>query len=598
METYKDHLAMRRACSSAAVRARLSAGIVLVLLATAQAFGDDPKPAAGTVSFERDVRPVLRKRCGGCHNPERPRGELDLTSYAAVMAGGASGKVAISGNADESPIYTLPSHLEDPHMPPNAPKIPQRELDVLKRWVEGGLIERSGETPAAAESTEPAGLVPPTSLPRAVPITALTTSPSAPLAMASGHGQILVFDLAAKKLLGALAFPEGDVFALKVSHDGRSLLAAGGIGAESGKVAVFRTDTWARAGSFGDETDAVLAADLSPDGSRIAYGGPGRVVKVVGNPGNQSLQTFRKPTDWVTATAFSPDGLLIAAGDRFGGLFLWEARTGAEFFTLRGHPKALTAIGWSPDSNQLVTAGEDGMIQTWDLHTGKVATRWDAHAKGVLALDVHRSGRIASAGRDGRVKVWAFDGRPIADLGPMSDQATRVAWSADGETLLSGDWSGEIRLWTLADSRSTALSTPVALKTASTRLVAPSLSPARRFTASKPATTLAVRLETSGDALQASLTSAREAAAAAEQTVARLSALIPPSQASASSRPSTVEALNAANTALLSLRAALALDPENASLGRAVKETEDAIRLLERKHDTPSSPGTSTAPAH
>ena len=54
--------------------------------------------------------------------------------------------MAVAGKPEDSPIYTLPAHLEDPKMPPNAPKIPQREIDVLRRWVEGGLIERAGDS--------------------------------------------------------------------------------------------------------------------------------------------------------------------------------------------------------------------------------------------------------------------------------------------------------------------------------------------------------------------------------------------------------------------------------------------------------------------
>jgi hypothetical protein len=422
----------------------------------AVAAAQDGKPAP--ISFEREVRPILRRRCGNCHNAEQPRSELDLTSYAGVMAGGATGKVAVAAAPEDSPLYTLPAHLEDPHMPPNAPKIPQREIDVLRRWIEGGLMERAGEAPAAKgatsggpargeDRTAPAGgLVAPRITPRAMAVTALAVSPMGPVAAVAGHQQVLVFDLAARKLRGALPFPEGDVFALRFSRDGRRLLVAGGLGAESGKAVLFQTETWARAATLGDEPDAVLTADLSPDTSRVVLGGPTRVVKVLANPGGAVLHTFRKPTDWVTAAGFSPDGLLVAAGDRLGGLFVWENRSGQEFWTLRGHSQAITAIAWLARADSLVTAAEEGAIQVWSLHTGRVAARWQAHAGGVLGVDVHPCGRIASAGRDRRVKVWEADGRPVADLGPTADQATRVAWSADARTLVSGDWSGELLL--------------------------------------------------------------------------------------------------------------------------------------------------------
>ena len=587
---------------------RAVAAVTLTVLLASTVHAQDRKPTE-SVSFDRDAKPILRKRCANCHNTERPRGELDLTTYAGVVAGGASGKAAVAGNPEESPLYTLAAHIEDPKMPPNAPKIPQREIDVLRRWVEGGLIERAGDpqspgrvpTPEAPAPT----LVSPEIPPHAGAISALAVSPVAPIVVVSGHRQVLVFDLAGRTLLGALPFPEGDVFSLKFSKDGRTLLAAGGLGAESGKVVLFQVETWARGSTVGDEVDAVLAADLAPDATRVVLGGPSRAVKVIANPGGEILHTFRKPTDWVTAAAFSPDGLLVAAGDRFGGLFLWETRSGQEFLTLRGHPKAITSIAWGVKGDQLLTAGEDGMIQACDLHGGKVTSRWAAHSGGVLSVDVHPSGRIVSGGRDGRVKVWEFDGKLAIDLGPAADQTTRVAWATDGRSVVSGDFSGDVRVWGLADSSSIRLPVPVASRPAALALVAPVLTPARPFAlksapiASKTSKTDV--LARPGDDLDAALTSAREAASAAERTVAGLAKLVQartrgpgwvPSASTTS--PSTGDALNSANAALAALRAALAVEPGHAGLTRAVEETERAVKLLQQKRDGLNSASAST----
>jgi len=436
--------------------------VVTLVQSPPQAMADDP-PARPSATFEQDVKPVFRKHCVNCHNAERPRGELDLSQYSGVMTGGTSGKVAIAGKPDESPVYTLPSHLDDPKMPPNKPKIPQRELDLIRDWIVGGMVEKTAAKSVAVVATQPAGLTTPNSFARATPVTALAVSPTAPLAAAAGRRQVLVFDLSEPKLLGALAFPEGEVHVLKFSRDGKTLVAAGGEGGASGKVVGFAVDGWKRTFEVGDELDAVIAADVSPDGTKIALGGPSRLVKIFGVADKALLHTFRRPTDWVTAVAFSPDGLLVAAGDRFGGLFVWETASGADFATLRGHTKAITALAWRVDGDVLASSSEDSTVRTWDLHKSAESGRIDAHPAGVLSLDWQSSGTLISAGRDQQVSLWNPDGlKRVGSVGPAADQVMRAALTLGGKAVLTGDWSGQLRLWPMDGQPGATLPLPIA----------------------------------------------------------------------------------------------------------------------------------------
>jgi hypothetical protein len=582
--------------------------------ATDPAVAGNPDAA---VSFDREVRPILRKRCAGCHNAEKPRGELDLTSYAAVLTGGATGKVVLAQNPNESPLYTFASHLEEPYMPPNAPKIPQRELDLIRGWIAGGLLEKLGDAAPASlalggenTSLAPAGgIVTTITTSRAFAITSLAVRARDQTLAVSGHKQVILFDLSTRKLLGALAFPEGDIFALRFSRDGRLLLAAGGVGAESGKAVLFETNTWTRAQTLGEELDSLLAADLSPDGALVVLGGPSRVVKVFTNPGGRVIHAFHKPTDWVTAAAVSPDGLLIAAGDRFGGLSLWGARSGQEFLTLQGHVKAVNATVWGASSDRLVTCGDDSSIRIWNLHTGNVVSDWKAHDGVVLGLDVDQEGRIASAGADRRLKIWDAGGKLVADVGHTTDQATRVAWAQGGHSLVSGDVLGEVRLWKLDDSTSIPLQMSVAERPTAVALVQPVMTPARVYvpksiapsTAGPRPDSLSEKTDQADD-LAAALQSAREAKAAAEKSVARLSRLLESRSRSAVGPTTkndhlrrTEDALFAANAALSSLRSALEAAPGNQAVARAVEETERAVRLLENGIGHPADASTGNA---
>lgn len=432
--------------------------------------------ASAKVTYDQ-VRPVFRKHCVTCHNQERARGDLDLSSVGGIKAGAASGVAAVSGKPEESLIYTLAAHLETPKMPPSSPKIPQRELDLIRRWIEGGMAEKGEAGPApnpaiaksagkpttvaAAAPTAKAGPkaedmsamakgVQIASLPRPTPITALAASPVSPLVAVSGRKQVVLFRWTDRTPVGALPFPEGDVFALRFSRDGEVLLAGGGVGGLSGKVVGFEVATGRVLFELGDETDVVLAADISPDKSLVALGGPGRSVKVYRTADGELAATLRKHTDWILSLAFSPEGLLLASSDRFGGLQVWESGTGKEFHTLRGHVGAVNALAWTADSERLLSAGQDGTLRLWNMHDGEPVARWDAGVGGILAVDLDAAGRVLCSGRNRKVAVWDKPDTRSRELA-MPDEVARVALGHDGSHVIAGDAAGNIAIFGLDD---------------------------------------------------------------------------------------------------------------------------------------------------
>jgi hypothetical protein len=412
---------------------------------------------------------VFKKHCVTCHNQDRARGDLDLSSFAGVKAGAASGAAVISGKAEESLIYALAAHLDTPHMPPNKPRIPQRDLDLIGNWIDGGLLERGETVKASSAATKPTDAsgalrasdsasvttngnpgVPIKPLRRATPITALAVSPTVPLMAVSGHKQVALFNLTDRAPLAAFPFPEGDVFALRLSRDGEVLVAGGGVGGLSGKVVGFEVSTGNRLFEFGDESDAVLALDISPDGTLVALGGPGRSVKVFRVADGELAATLRKHTDWIFSIAFSPDGLLLATGDRFGALMVWEAGTGKEFLTLRGHVGAVNDLAWSSDSNRLLSAGQDGTLRFWDMHQGESVSQWNGGVGGILSVDSDGADRVVCGGRDRKLALWDKPAGNVREI-TMPDEVTKVGVSQNSSQVVAADAAGNIAVYSLED---------------------------------------------------------------------------------------------------------------------------------------------------
>ncbi len=414
-----------------------------------------------SVSFD-EVQPVFREHCLGCHNDDKKRGDLSLDSYAAAMAGGASGEVVYAGDLESSRLWQLINHDDSPEMPPDQDRIADAKLALVRQWIEQGAAEHTGGKRATAKTESlqfqpissdqvTGGAIPVDLLlqpvrvtNRAAAISALSASPTAPVVAVAGQHQICLYGLDTHELLGIIPFPEGIPYALRFSRDGSLLLAAGGQGAQLGVASLYDVATGRRIANYGDEFDALLAADIDATLQIIAFGGPSKVVKVFSTGNHQELYRIKKHTDWIQAVEFSPDGKWLATADRAGGLVVWEAETGREFQVHEGHKNSITAISWRSDSNMFATSSEDGNVRLWTRDQKKPNKNWAAHPGGATCVQFARDGSLVTHGRDGQPKHWDANGKLQKAWEQQPDIGTKIAVSADSAQIVAGDWTGQV----------------------------------------------------------------------------------------------------------------------------------------------------------
>jgi WD40 repeat protein len=449
-------------------------------------------PKAEVVTYKDQAQAILRKYCLNCHNPDKASSDLDVSTYRALMAGGASGEAVKPGNSGQSLLYKVTAHEAEPKMPPKGVKIPDADLLVLKKWIDQGASETAVGAaknamrkldidPVVMSLGKPNGLPPmPGQLPsfshsktaRPHPITAMTSSPWAPLLAVAGHERVLLYNTETLKFLGSLAFPERIPHVLKFSRNGKWLLAAGGRGAVSGKVVIWDVVTGKRVTEIGDEADLVLAADVSPHHKFVALGGPGKLIKIYDTASGELKHKIKKHTDWVTAISFSPDGTFLATGDRNGGAFLWEPETGGIVFTLGDHKDSITELSWRADSQMLATASEDGKVILWMSEDGfpsrtltntpdlRAAGPARSRPAGILSVDFSRTGNLLTSGRDLTAKLWNVNGSPISKFEGFTDLPTKVAFNSEATRVFVGDFTGQVKVWSIPGSKLLGVLTP------------------------------------------------------------------------------------------------------------------------------------------
>lgn len=427
--------------------------------------------SAQKVTFDEHILPLFKNQCLKCHNADKPKADLDLSTFGGAMKGGSSGLIVVGGDPDGSSLYKSVTHAAEPTMPPKS-KLADKEIEQIKKWIAGGLLENSGSKAIASNrpkidlSLTAAAFGKPEGAPpmpgdllldpvlrtvRTSASTALAASPWAPLVALGGQKQVLLYNTDTLQLAGIFPFPEGFPHDVKFSRNGKLLLAGGGRGASKGLVAVWDITNGERILTAGDELDVPLAADISSNQKWIALGGPDRLVKIFSTATGEQLHKLKKHTDWVTALEFNHDSTYLATGDRNGGVVVWDAEAGQEVQTFSGHKGAITAVAWrTPDL--LVTASEDGTVKTWSMKEGALAKSVSAHDS-VVSVRLNVDGLMVTAGRDKTISTWDKEGNKAKTFTITNDLPVRATLTYDGKRVIATDWTGRVYAWDAADGR-------------------------------------------------------------------------------------------------------------------------------------------------
>ncbi len=117
------------------------APLTLLLLwtaATTTVAADADTRRAALNFFEKEVRPVLVKRCHDCHSNTKQKGGLRVDHIGYLKSGGDTGPALVPGKPDESALIEAVRYANaDFQMPPKQ-KLPDAEIAILEKWIRMG----------------------------------------------------------------------------------------------------------------------------------------------------------------------------------------------------------------------------------------------------------------------------------------------------------------------------------------------------------------------------------------------------------------------------------------------------------------------------
>jgi mono/diheme cytochrome c family protein len=136
--------------------------VVAVLLALGSFGQEAPPTPPQEVDFVRDVQPILKRSCHGCHGPAQQLGGLRLDARDTTFKGGVSGPSVIPEHSADSTLYQRVAGLGDQaRMPMGGKPLPAEQIAILKRWIDTGAKWPDGVGAQVSEVKKHWAFIPP-----------------------------------------------------------------------------------------------------------------------------------------------------------------------------------------------------------------------------------------------------------------------------------------------------------------------------------------------------------------------------------------------------------------------------------------------------
>jgi WD40 repeat protein len=199
---------------------------------------------------------------------------------------------------------------------------------------------------------------------------------------------------------------------------------------------------------------------FAPGGAILAVGDVKSSVSIWDVSSGEMKWNVAEHQGGLRTLAFSPDGSTMASGGGNGHVSLWDMATHRLKARLTGHTGAVTTVAFAPDGQSLVTGGQDGTIRCWHAVTSQA--RWLIPPRPgktnptALCARFSPDGKIVAtaANYDPPVRVWdSATGRELGTLLGSADMITSLAFTTEGEWLVTGDCRGGLTLWDVESRR-------------------------------------------------------------------------------------------------------------------------------------------------
>ncbi|PQO25715.1 hypothetical protein C5Y96_23165 [Blastopirellula marina] len=417
--------------------------------------------AADSPTYTKDVEPLLRKYCVGCHSDVEPEAELSLHTFKSLQGNSSEGPLLKPGDPTASQLTAVMLGSTEPKMPPeDEPQPSQDEINRIVEWIKAGAPKGD----SSADSPWKLAVDPIASSASVRPVSALAVSPDGKLIAIGRYGHVALFQLdeqgsydAANPLTEIAGLP-GKVTSLNFNREGNQIAIASGVTGLAGYAAIYATDTGKQKKAFEGHADILFDAEISPDGKTLATCGYDRKIVLWDIESGKSLHELTGHNGAVYDVGFSPDSQFLVSGSADDTCKVWRVSDAMRLDTLPQPLKEVYCCAFSPDGNTIVAGGADNNLRVWKFVSQSgpkinpmIQARF-AHEGPVQRLAFADDGqKLFTVGNDLAVKLW--DTSNYSELKLWSDRpevSMAVGYASPSKSLFLGQMNGDVQriTWT------------------------------------------------------------------------------------------------------------------------------------------------------